>query len=92
MALQLRTRRDPVALVEAPSRRPRAHSIFVAPRATPAGAVGLGTLGAVAVGALAIGRLAIGKIGVGRARIKRLEIDELIVRRLTVLDDGEPRR
>ena len=79
-----------------------AHPVYVGPRATPAGAVGLGAMGSLALGAiafgafavgvLAIGKLAVGRVSVGRARIKRLEIDELTVRRLTVLDDGEPPR
>ena len=101
MALELRARRTPVALADSAPRRLRAVTpVYVAPRATPAGAVGFGAMGsvalgaiafgAVAVGALAIGKLAVGRISVGRARIKRLEIDELTVRRLTVLDDGEP--
>jgi hypothetical protein len=44
-------------------------------------------LGAVALGAVAIGALAIGRLAVGRARVGRLEIDDLVVGRLTVLDD-----
>ena len=102
MALELRARRNPVAAVEAAPRRVRAHPVYLAPRATPAGAVGFGAMGSVAlgaiafgafaVGALAIGKLAVGRVSVGRAKIKRLEIDDQTVRRLTVLDDGEPPR
>jgi hypothetical protein len=44
-------------------------------------------LGAFAVGAFAIGALAIGRVGVGRARIKRLEIDELVVRKITRVEE-----
>ena len=70
MALQMRTRREPVTLVEAPSRRPRAHqTVFVAPRATPAGAVGLGAMGSVALGAIAFGAFAVGVLAIGKLAI-----------------------
>jgi len=52
--------------------------------------VGALAVGALAIGALAIGAMAIGKLRIGRARFKSVEIDELIVRRLTVVDQVKP--
>ncbi len=45
--------------------------------------------GAAALGFMAIGALAIGRLVVGEARFKRLEIDELVVRKLTLLDNDK---
>jgi hypothetical protein len=54
-------------------------------------AVGAVAVGARAIGALAVGALAIGKLGVGPARFERVEIDELIVRKLTILEETPAR-
>jgi len=53
-----------------------------------ANALGAMAVGAVAFGALAIGAIAVGRLVIGRARVRRLEIDELVVRRLTLPDQG----
>lgn len=53
---------------------------------TGAGTALLLGLGAVAVGALAIGAMAIGRLAVGKAHFKELEIDNLVVHKLTVLE------
>lgn len=57
-----------------------------------ASALGAMAVGAVAVGALAIGAVAIGRLVIGRARVRRLEIDELVVRRMTLPDQGSDER
>jgi hypothetical protein len=55
-------------------------------------ALGAIAVGAVAFGALAIGAVAIGRLVIGRARVRRLEIDELVVRRMTLPDQGGDER
>ncbi len=52
-----------------------------------------GSLGAVAVGAFTIGAFAAGvfviaKLKVAAGRFERLEIDELIVRKLTIVEES----
>jgi hypothetical protein len=79
----------------------RLQKTLTPPTARIAGALGWGAvggiaigslaLGAIAVGAFAIGRLSVGGLSVRRARFRRVEIDDLVVRRLTVLDDRSPR-
>jgi hypothetical protein len=49
-------------------------------------ALGALALGAVAIGALAVGRLSVGRLAVRGARLGKVEIDQLLVRKLTVLE------
>jgi hypothetical protein len=61
-------------------------AVSVGSQATGAQAIGAFALAAVAIGALAIGALAIGRLTIGRARIRRLEIDDLVVRRVSFIE------
>ena len=51
-----------------------------------AAAVGALALGALAIGAVAILRLSIGRMAVRHSHLGKVRIDELVVRKLTVLD------
>ena len=78
------------ALVALPPRPMAARQGFGAMSAGAA-AVGAMALGALAIGAIVVFRLSIGRLAVGHAAVRhshfgKVKIDELVVRKLTVLD------
>jgi hypothetical protein len=78
------------AVLDRPSMQPRIHIRAPAGLALPAVAAGALAVGALAIGALAIGSLAIGRLAIGKINVKTMEIDDLTVRRLRILERGNP--